>query len=176
MIWNVARGFTWLPKSVEPAFEKATSLTGAAVGFSLAYSNPLRDVLMEYIYGAGIESGYGFFAPAVPATYKLVFELHYDDGHIEYELPRVGSAATGLRFTAVLDYIADVGYPPLRELILKMLAYSAWHSGVTSIRAVYGYISEPTRTEATHGQKDSYEVVYVYDFSFPREQADRPTP
>ena len=45
---------------------------------------------------AGIETGYGYFAPNVPGGYRLVFELHYPDGRVEYELPSVSSAAAGL--------------------------------------------------------------------------------
>ncbi len=72
--------------------------TAATVlGQRLDQSNWLRNGITVYLHCAGIEAGYGFFAPNVPANYKLVFELRYPDGRTEYNIPRVGSAATGLR-------------------------------------------------------------------------------
>ena len=61
-----------------------------------AASNPVRQALATYLHIAGIETGYGYFAPNVPGSYKLVFELHYPDGRVEYELPSVSSAAAGV--------------------------------------------------------------------------------
>jgi hypothetical protein len=53
----------------------------------------VRNGITVYLHSAGIEAGYGFFAPNVPPNYKLVFELHYPDGRIDYEIPTVNSAA-----------------------------------------------------------------------------------
>ena len=133
---------------------------------------------MFYLYGAGIEGGYGFFAPNVPNSSKIVFELHYSDGHVEYDLPHVSDAAAGLRLISVLDYIGQTDYEPLRQVMVKMLAYSAWqqHSDAVTIRAVYGVIDEPTLTEARKGQKESYHFLYAYDFDFRADQTRPATP
>ena len=132
-------------------------------------SNPVRQILGGYLHTAGIEAGYGFFAPNVPSNYKLVFEIHYRDGRIEYDLPSVSGAATGLRLANLLDNIGNTRYDPLREMMLKMLAYSVWreHSNATMIRAVFGFVNLPTATEFEHGKKESYEFLYAYDFHFP---------
>src|SRR2546430_251284 len=98
----------------------------AALGQQLAASNPVRNAIAVYLHGAGIEAGYGFFAPNVPNNYKLVFELHYADGRIDYELPRVGSAAAGLRLSTLIDNIGGAPYNELREVMVKMMAYSIW--------------------------------------------------
>ena len=84
-----------------------------------------RQSLTAYLHAAGVEGGYGFFAPAVPDSYKVVFELHHGDGRIDYDLPRVSGRATGMRLTTLLDYIGRTQYEPLRELMLKNLAYSS---------------------------------------------------
>ena len=62
----------------------------------------------------------------MPPNYKLVFELHYPDGRTEYEVPTVGNAATGMRFAGLLDQVATENYAPLRETMLKIVAYSVW--------------------------------------------------
>jgi hypothetical protein len=150
----------------------------AALGQQLAASNPVRNAIAVYLHGAGIEAGYGFFAPNVPNNYKLVFELHYADGRMEYEIPRVSSRATGLRLSGLLDQIADTGYEPLRQMMVKILTYSVWqdHPNATSIRAVFGIANLPTPGDFAKGQKESYELLYAYDFTFPKADSNQEAP
>jgi hypothetical protein len=175
---DLARGLTWAPPSLEKYWQKAERVTGYAIGASEADDNVFRQAVTLYLYGAGIEGGYGFFAPNVPNSSKLVFELRYPDGHVEYDLPRVNDPEAGLRLISLLDYIGQTNYEPLRQVIVKMLAYSAWqeHSGAASVRAVYGVITEPTLAEAEQGARESYHFLYAYDFDFRTEPSASPTP
>jgi hypothetical protein len=147
----------------------------ATLGQQLRTPNPFRQVLATYLHIAGIEGGYSYFAPNVPGSYKLVFELHYPDGRIEYELPRVNSSAGGLRVAGLLDKIGRTPYDDLRELLVKMLAQSVWreHPEVKTIRAVFGSIKLPSLSEFERGRKQSYEFLYAYDFSL-REKPGEP--
>lgn len=165
--WLVGRGLTIFPASFDSYSQKAETVASAVLGQHLPSSNPLRQALATYLHIAGIETGYGFFAPNVPGSYKLVFELHYPDGHLEYELPRVSSAAAGLRVAGLLDKMGGSRYDPLRETMVKMLAYSIWqeHPGATTISAVFGTIKLPTIAEFERGEKESYEFLYSYEFS-----------
>ena len=142
-------------------------------GQNLAASNPVREALATYVHVAGIEAGYGYFAPNVPGSYKLVFELHYPDGRIEYELPSVSSAAAGLRIAGLLDNIGRTRYDALREILVKTLAQSIWreHPEVKSVRAILGSIRLPTAREFEEGKRESYEFLYAYDFSLQNEPA-----
>jgi hypothetical protein len=137
------------------------------LGQRLPASNPLRQLVVAYLHIAGIETGYGYFAPNVPGGYKLVFELHYPDGHVEYELPRVNSAAAGLRIVRLLDEIGRTPYDMLREHLIKTMAQSIWgeHPEVKTIRAVFGSIKLPNISEFEQGKRESYEFLYAYDFS-----------
>ncbi|PYI43842.1 MAG: hypothetical protein DMC57_03470, partial [Verrucomicrobia bacterium] len=85
------------------------------LGQNLASSNPVRRTLLTYLHVTGIERGYGYFAPNVPGSYKLIFELHYPDGTVEYAIPEVGSAAGELRLTGLLDEIGRTRHDKLRE-------------------------------------------------------------
>ncbi len=167
--WIVAQGYTSLPHSIDPFSRKAADALTIALGQDLGLSNPARQSLTAYLHSAGIEGGYGFFAPNVPSSYKLVFELHYPDGHVEYDLPHVSGTATGLRLVSLLDRIGRTQYEPLREVMLKMLAYSAWqeHAGAATVRAVFGYVDVPSLSELKEGKKESYNFLYAYDFTFP---------
>jgi hypothetical protein len=120
-----------------------------------------------------IETGYGYFAPNVPGGYRLVFELHYPDGRVEYELPGVNSAAAGLRIASLLDEIGRTRYDPLREYMVKALAASVWreYPGVKTVRAVFGSLNLPSPAEFERGKRESYDFLYAYDFSRTEEPA-----
>ena len=144
-----------------------------ALGQHLASSNPIRQALATYLHLAGIETGYGYFAPNVPGSYRLVFELHYPDGRVEYELPSVSGAAAGLRIAGLLDTIGHTRHDVLREYLVKTLARAIWreHPEVKTVRAVLGSIRLPTVSEFEHGQRGSYEFMYAYDFALQNDPA-----
>ncbi len=171
----VAQGPTILPASFKVFAQNPERILSAVLGQRLAASNPARQALMTYLHLAGIEAGYGYFAPNVPGSYKLVFELRYPDGRVEYELPQVSNAATGLRVVSLLDQIGRTKYDAFREILVKMLARSVWreHPDVKTIRAVFGAIKLPSVSEFEHGKRESYEFLYAYDFSLREEPSER---
>jgi hypothetical protein len=135
----------------------------------------VRQIISAYLNTTGIEAGYSYFAPNVPDSYKIVFELHYPDGHTEFELPQVSGRATGLRLATLLDVIAETEYEPLRAMMVKMLAYAVWqeHSEALKARAVFGYVDLPTPSEFKQGKKESYHALFVYDIEFTSAQIQR---
>jgi hypothetical protein len=174
IVWLAAHKLTILPSSFRIAAGKLEPIAAGALGEKLLASNPIRRALLTYLHVAGIDSGYGYFAPNVPAGYKLVFELHYPDGRLEYALPAVNSAAAGLRIASLLDEIGRTRSGPLREHIVKTLAASILreHPGVKTIRAVFGSLNLPSAAEFERGKRESYDFLYAYDFS-PSEEAAR---
>lgn len=173
----VARGYTSLPSSFFPYAENAQGIASVLTGERLAPANPMRQAVTAYLHLSGIESGYALFAPNVPDSYKLVFELHFPDGRIEYDLPHVSSGAAGLRLTTLLDNIGDTRSDELREVMVKMVAYSVWraHPEAIMIRAVFGFAELPTASEFRRGVRESDEFLYAYDFVFPSPGGvDRP--
>jgi hypothetical protein len=177
-LWILVQGYTGLPDWLERYWRKGAEVTTVALGQDLGLDSPLRKALTAYLHGSGMEGGYGFFAPNVPSSYKLVFELHYPEGRVEYDLPHVSGAATGLRLVSLLDRIGRTPDEPLREVMLKMLAYSAWrqHPGAVSVRTVFGYVDVPSALELKEGKRESYNFLYAYDFSFPSASAESPPP
>ena len=173
IIWLVAHKLTILPAPFMAAAQKVEPIASGALDDKLSASNPLRRALLTYLHIAGIDRGYGYFAPNVPSGYKLVFELHYPDGRVEYELPGVNSAAAGLRVDSLLDEIGRTRSDPLREYIIKTLAASVWreHRGVKTVRAVFGSLNFPSAAEFEGGKRESYDFLYAYDFSRAEEPA-----
>ena len=174
----IGRGYTFLPRFVATYSRSAEATLSGLLGERLSSSNPLRQLVSVYTNASGIDTGYGFFAPNVPENYKLVFEIHYPDGRLEYELPRVSSTAAGLRLSTLIDNIGSTPYDELREVMVKMMAYSVWqeHPEATLIRAVLGLVLLPTPNEFQHGKNESYQFTYAYDFRFPGASAEGKQP
>src|SRR5262249_8659334 len=129
---------------------------------------PVGRTVAGYTHLSGIDGGYTFFAPNVPDACKLVLELRYPDGSVEYDLPRTSNAGGGLGVSALLDNLATTQDDPLQERLIKMLAYSAWrrHPKAKTIRAVLGYVHLPTVAQFQRGETESYEYLYAYEFQF----------
>ena len=175
--WLVGHGLTVLPSPFKQYSEKAEAVASDALAQKLPASSPIRRALLTYLHIAGIERGYGYFAPNVPVSYKLVFELHYSDGRVEYELPGGNSAAADLRLAALLDEIGRTRVDALREYLVKMLARSAWRErpDVKTMRAILGSRNLPSIDEFERGTRESYEFLYAYDFSLDKESSHRGT-
>jgi len=129
-----------------------------------------RVAVATYLNLAGVESGYGFFAPNVSGHYKLVVELHFPDGRVEYDVPVVGSETSGLRLSGLLDKMGRPQYEPLREALTKLLAVSVWraHPGATHVRAVFGLVKLPSPSEFQQGVRERDQFLYAYDFAAPK--------
>jgi hypothetical protein len=170
----VGRGQTIFPSSFESVSQKAEKGAAAVLGQHLPASNPLRQTLTTYLHLAGIETGYGYFAPSVPGSYNLIFELHYPDGRVEYEWPRVNSAAAGLRIAGLLDEIGRTRSDAFREYMVKMMASSIWleHPEVKTMRAILGSVILPSLRDFERGKAESYEFLYAYDFSLSNESTE----
>ena len=164
----LSKGHTIFPSNLDGSWREAENITSAVIGKDLPKSNPLRQSLGAYLNAAGIEAGYGFFAPHVPGAYKLVFELHYHDGRIKYETPSVNTGSAGLRLVSLLDFIGQVEDDVVREGMIKFLVYATWreHRDVSMIRAIFGTVDFPTAREFEGGKRESYQVLYAYDVAF----------
>jgi hypothetical protein len=174
----IAQKLTVVPAASEGSARTLERIAAGALGQNLAASNPVRRTLLTYLHVAGIDRGYGYFAPNVPASYKLVFELHYPDGRIEYELPVVSSKGAGLRLTSLLDEIANTSSPALREYLIKMLARPVCrnHLDPAMIRGVFGAMILPRPEDFERGDRAKYRFLYAYDFSLGNEYFQTESP
>jgi hypothetical protein len=164
--WLIRQGLTVLPESVKPLANVGETVASAPLGLQLARWNPLRQTIHTFLHAAGIEAGYGFFAPNVPDTYKLVFELHSADGRVEYEPAGVETGEAGLRFASLSDYLGRTSSDREREILLKLLVESVWphHPHVVKVRAIVGSLALPDPAEFQHDKSLRYRFAYAYDF------------
>ncbi len=173
----VAQDRTILPSALDKYAREGEVVAASVLGKDLAASNPLRRGIATYLHAAGSQAGYTFFAPNIPGYHKLILELYYDDGRVEYDAPHVSGGAAALRLAGLIDRLADPGYEPLREVIVKMLAFSIWreHPDVKKIRAILGSVSPPSISGFEHGQRESFQPLFSYDFSL-RNEENQSTP
>lgn len=176
ILWLVAGGPTIIPSGLRDYSRRVENVAAAVLGLHLARSNPFRQTLAAYLGLAGIDAGYGYFAPNVPNSYELVFELHYSDGRIETRMPNVNSAAAGLRLASLLDQIGRTDSDALREYMIKKLAAVIWrdHPEVVTMRASLLQMVQPAISDYKRGQKETYALLYAYDFSLSPESAPHP--
>jgi hypothetical protein len=167
----VAEHATVLPSKLDAHARKAELLSAWLLGKHAPASNPMRRSIATYLHVAGIQSGYTFFAPNIPGYHKLIFELNYEDGRVEYESPHFSGKAAALRLDSLLARLGDDRYEPLREVVLKMLALSIWRErpDVKKIRATFGSVSPPTIGDFEDGKGETFQPMFSYDFSLGNE-------
>jgi len=163
----VAERATILPSALDTYARKAELLAAWLLGKHGASSNPVRRSIATYLHIAGIQSGYTFFAPNIPGYHKLIFELTYEDGRIEYDSPHFSGKAAALRLDSLLARLGDNRYAPLREVVVKMLALSVWRErpDVKKIRATFGLVSPPSVSDFEQAKGESFQPIFSYDFS-----------
>jgi hypothetical protein len=163
----IAEGATMLPSALEPYARKAEVAAAWLLGKEAAASSRVRRGIATYLHAAGIQAGYTFFAPNVPGYHKLTLELFYEDGRVEHESPHLRSKAAALRLDSLLGRLADERYEPIREVVIKMLAFSVWreHPDVKKVRAVFGSVTPPGMTEFEQGKAETFQPMFSFDFS-----------
>ncbi len=168
----IAEGSTILPLRVDSYARKAETATAWLLGKEAGASNPVRLVIATYLHAAGIQAGYTFFAPNVPSHHRLMLELVYNDGRIEYESPRVRSKAAALRLESLLDRLPEQRFEPVREALVKRLAFSVWreHPDVKKVRATFGSVTPPGVNEFEQGKTEIFQPMFSFDFSLRDEQ------
>jgi hypothetical protein len=171
LFWLIAQGATMLPSALEPYARKAEIAAACLLGKQAGASSPVRQGIATYLHAAGIQAGYTFFAPNVPGYHRLTLELFYEDGRVEHDSPRARSKAAALRLDSLLDRLAEERYEPIREVLVKMLAFSVWreHPDVKKIRAVFGSVTPPSIIEFEQGKAETFQPMSSFDFSLRRE-------
>src|SRR5262245_24941454 len=174
VFWLIAQGSTILPSVWDDYANKAELVPTWCLGKQGGSSNPIRRGIATYLHAAGIQAGYTFFAPNVPNHHSLSLELFHDDGRVEYESPRVRSKAAALRLDSLLDKLAEERYEPVREVLVKMLAFSVWreHPDVKKVRATFGSVNPPGITEFEQGKTETFQPMFSFDFSLRDEQKE----
>ena len=172
VFWLIAQGSTILPSGYNEGAQKAELVATWCLGKEAGASNPVRRGIATYLHAAGIQAGYSFFAPNVPSQHRLTLELLYEDGRVEYESPHARGKTAELRLESLLDRLAEPRYEPVREVLVKMLAFSVWreHPDVKKVRATFGAVNPPGIKEFEQGNTETFQPMFSFDFSLRDDQ------
>jgi len=161
----IGAGRTMLPPAIGAPARQVSRAMHTMSPRQLPRRNPVRQTIIGYAHLSGVESPYTFFAPNVPQSLRVVFEIHYPDNRIVYDVPHVQSHTEGLRLSALVDQAA--AQPGLwRDVILQMLAASAAdrNPDATQIQVVVAALKFPRPTDYLTGSEPTYELVCSYNF------------
>jgi hypothetical protein len=161
----VADGRTILPGAMVTGAARVTQSMKSISPGRLSRTNPLRQTVIGYCHSAGIESPYTFFAPNVPESLRVTFEIQFPDKRVSYELPQVQSDTEGLRVSALVDQAAAKS-GLWREVVLQMLAAAVADNNpdATKIRVTVAALKFPHPADYVKGAEPSYQFVCSYDF------------
>jgi hypothetical protein len=171
--WDIvdlaARGRTLVPAPIASGARDFAHIMESMSPRQLHRSNLVRQTVIGYVHAAGIESPYSYFAPNVPPTLQVVFEIQHRDHHVSHKVPSARSATDQLRLSALID--RSVGEQGLwREVVLQMLGSSIWEDNpdAVEIRAIVASRTFPGPSEFLQGAQESYDFVCSYNFKFDR--------
>lgn len=162
-----AKGGTLFPDSYDRLFGKAEKFVQFIFGKGSSRHNAWSHGVALYLNLAGTEAGYNFFAPHVPGSHRLLFEVHYGDGRIEYDVPRGDAPGSEVRLASLLDLIGHFTNHTVREDLIDLLAEDTCrqHRNVVMVRAFFGVVNFPRADAYKKGAKASYRVLYSYEFA-----------
>ena len=162
--WLVRTGLTNVPATWRNPARKVEDFSISALAENLELGNCFHQTIATYLNLAGIQGAYGFFAPNVSDSYRLVFEFQFPDGHVEQDLPHVRSEESAVRLAGLLDEIARTRIDVLREALVKLLAEEASHNypDAIALRATFRATTvAPVGEPAPH---TSEQVLHTYVF------------
>lgn len=165
-VWLTGHSSTILPLFVKNHCLSVDALATASLAKAARGAGFVRKALNAYLHLAGIQSGYGFFAPNVPDGYKLLFAFSYPDGHEDVFSAEADQLETNVRLARLTDYIGRTRSDIVREDMIKLLAYAAWQRrrDATGIRASLLTLNQPSAEEFLGGQRSTYRKTYEYEF------------
>lgn len=147
-------------------WRRVEALTNTILGKGRTEDDWVRQLFATYSDCTGIDAGYSYFAPDVPANAKVIFEITDAAGKTTYDLPVVERAAAGVRIATLLESLPRVRYQPFRKAILKILSESAAreHPEAVTIRALLGVAVQPGVTDYIKGKRTFYRRLDVYEY------------
>src|SRR5689334_22733045 len=73
---------TIVPQAMVIGATRITQVMKSISPRQLSRTNPLRQAILGYCHSSGIESPYTFFAPNVPESLRVLFEVQFPDKHL----------------------------------------------------------------------------------------------
>ncbi len=127
----------------------------------------LRHFALTYLHLAGIEAGYGYFAPNIPPAYRLTIELSDNNGAVERGVLSPHRGETGLRLASFLDAVGRRPASDVRDIMFQLMGKSllAEHPAAVRLDVTVERIRQPKLAEARSAIEPDFELAYGYTFT-----------
>ena len=124
-----------------------------------------NDYMDLYMTATRSNTIFGHFSEPGP-SYKVVFEIEFNDGSKKVFLPEVGCIETGLELNNLYREIATTNNELYREVLLKRLAEHECRNipDIKKIAVVVGEIDIPSPANFISGQRFYFKDIYKYTF------------
>ncbi|WP_431292167.1 hypothetical protein [Pedobacter sp. P26] len=125
-----------------------------------------NDYLNYYLAYTGTETGYGFFAPNVPTSYKLVFEYTLKNKQKITMIPQINSHELGLRLCNYYETIGKTDVELLRNSLIRFMMQEQMKGleNVVSAKAIFGLVLTPSLRNYTQSKNTVYQFMYAYEY------------
>jgi hypothetical protein len=119
-----------------------------------------------YLHAAGVESGYGFFAPNIPPFYRLSVTVGDEHGTLQQGILSPTRGEKDLRLASFLDSLGRRAGGDVRNVMFTLLgeALFAEHPRAASIRVQVDKVTRPDIRRFRRGEKETTELAYAYEF------------
>ncbi|MCZ4244349.1 hypothetical protein [Pedobacter punctiformis] len=126
-----------------------------------------NDYINYYLAYTGTETGYGFFAPNVPTSYKLVFEYTLKDHSKVTMIPQISSHEIGLRLCNYYETIGKTNVEILRNALIKFMLQEQMKglNNVVSAKAIFGLVLTPALKNYSQSNQTAYQFLYAYEYN-----------
>ncbi len=150
--------------TILPARPATSAAPAPAAGES---RNALRPVALTYLHLAGIEAGYGYFAPNIPPAYRLTIELLDKDGTVERGVLSPRRGETGVRLASFLDAVGRRPAGDVRDIMFQLMGKSllAEHPAAVRLDVTVERIRQAKLAEAGSAFEPGFELAYGYTFT-----------
>lgn len=158
----IDRGATiFSPSSAKTSDDSKLSAAGDGVK-----RRALQIIVRTYRHVAGIEAGFGFFAPNVPHGFRLRIAITGEDGELARGVLEPHRGETDLRTATLLDTMGRTAPGVIRETMFRLLATSLFeeHPEATALQFAVDVVKVPGAEELRRGAARSYIEAYSYDF------------
>lgn len=169
ILWLVSRGLSGVPGVIQSSATRGEQIAAAVTAQQLPRDNAVRRLVHGYLQLSGIEAGYGFFAPNVPDSYQLAFELQLPDGRLQFLKVEEANGELALRYATLLEYIGRASSGPLRQLLVSVIANALWHDRpeLVKVRAFVSQLRVPPPADYDSQREPAFDLLDTYEFVRP---------
>lgn len=149
-----------------PLNERSQSIVDAATEVNKLFPKGLNTFIQGYSKYTGI-TGYVFFSPNPPDSYRVIFSYTQGDQNVLEELP-MQTFEGNLRKLCAYDFLKSISDQEFKDLMARSIAarFFELHPGVNDMTLTSFYYQLPSMEDYVKGEKPRFLEDFTYTFNF----------